>query len=168
MMPGAVGHSVLSSPAPALGAVFPLNTRRLMGGVSPFFQRTSLSIVNRSPNMFTLIGVGTGTAYAFSTAAVLYPSMFPAGFRGHGGYVRCISKRRQSSPRSYSWDRCWNCGRAAAPERRWLARSGAQDCASRSRQRPQTDIPLEHVGIGNSCGFAPEKGPGRRHDPRRP
>ena len=50
----------------------------------PFFQRAWASIVNRSPNMFTLIALGVGAAYAFSVAATLAPHMFPAGFRIHG------------------------------------------------------------------------------------
>jgi len=50
----------------------------------PFFQRGWASIVNRSPNMFTLIALGVGAAYAYSTAATLAPSFFPEGFRMHG------------------------------------------------------------------------------------
>jgi len=52
----------------------------------PFFQRFWASLVNRSPNMFTLIGLGTGAAYLYSLAATLFPQFFPASFRGmHGG-----------------------------------------------------------------------------------
>jgi Cu+-exporting ATPase len=50
----------------------------------PFFERGWASIVNRSPNMFTLIALGIGAAYAFSTVATLAPGVFPAGFRMHG------------------------------------------------------------------------------------
>jgi Cu+-exporting ATPase len=50
----------------------------------PFFERAWASIVNRSPNMFTLIGLGVGAAYAFSAAATLAPGIFPASFRHHG------------------------------------------------------------------------------------
>jgi len=53
----------------------------------PFFQRMWASFVNRSLNMFTLIGVGTGAAYSFSVAATLFPSLFPQSFRGHHGEV---------------------------------------------------------------------------------
>ena len=53
----------------------------------PFFQRTATSIRVRSPNMFTLIALGVGAAYAYSVLAVLAPGLFPAGFRGHGGGV---------------------------------------------------------------------------------
>ncbi len=58
----------------------------LWGGL-PFFHRAALSVVNRSLNMFTLIAIGTGTAFAYSTAAVLRPELFPHSFRGHGGEI---------------------------------------------------------------------------------
>ncbi|MGB7732028.1 MAG: copper-translocating P-type ATPase, partial [Candidatus Acidiferrum sp.] len=52
----------------------------------PFFQRFWASLVNRSPNMFTLIGLGTGAAYLYSVAATLFPQFFPLSFRDmHGG-----------------------------------------------------------------------------------
>ncbi len=53
----------------------------------PFFQRGWASIVNRSPNMFTLIAIGTGTAWSYSIIAAFFPGIFPASFRGHGGEV---------------------------------------------------------------------------------
>jgi Cu+-exporting ATPase len=52
-----------------------------------FFQRGWASIVNRSLNMFTLIAIGTGTAYFYSVVATLFPDLFPDSFRGHGGEV---------------------------------------------------------------------------------
>jgi len=52
----------------------------------PFFQRFWTSLVNRSPNMFTLIGLGTGVAYAYSVVATIAPGIFPASLRGMGGY----------------------------------------------------------------------------------
>ncbi len=58
----------------------------LWGGL-PFFVRGWQSIINRSPNMFTLIGLGTGVAYGYSVIAALFPGMFPASFRGEGGEV---------------------------------------------------------------------------------
>jgi len=50
----------------------------------PFFERAWTSIVNRSPNMFTLIAMGVGAAYGYSAAATIAPAMFPSGFRMHG------------------------------------------------------------------------------------
>jgi Cu+-exporting ATPase len=49
-----------------------------------FFTRAWQSIVNRSLNMFTLIAVGVGAAYAFSAVAVIAPGIFPESFRQHG------------------------------------------------------------------------------------
>jgi Cu+-exporting ATPase len=51
---------------------------------APFFVRAWQSIVNRSPNMFTLIGIGIGAAYGYSVAATIAPQAFPDGFRTHG------------------------------------------------------------------------------------
>ncbi len=46
----------------------------------PFFQRFFQSIKNKSPNMFTLIGIGVGIAYGFSIVALLIPDLFPNSF----------------------------------------------------------------------------------------
>jgi P-type Cu+ transporter len=51
-----------------------------------FFQRFWTSLVNRSPNMFTLIGMGTGVAYGYSVVATLAPKTFPDSLRGMAGY----------------------------------------------------------------------------------
>ncbi len=50
----------------------------------PFLERGWASIVNRSPNMFTLIALGVCAAYVFSVAGTLAPGIFPEGFRTHG------------------------------------------------------------------------------------
>jgi Cu+-exporting ATPase len=51
----------------------------------PFFERMWASFVNASPNMFTLIGIGTGTAFVYSVVATVAPHIFPEGFQVHGG-----------------------------------------------------------------------------------
>ncbi|HYV83681.1 MAG TPA: heavy metal translocating P-type ATPase [Pyrinomonadaceae bacterium] len=53
----------------------------------PFFERAWQSIVNRSLNMFTLIGLGVGVGYLFSVIAVVAPGVFPASFRDAHGNV---------------------------------------------------------------------------------
>jgi Cu+-exporting ATPase len=50
----------------------------------PFFQRFWGSLVHRSPNMFTLIGMGTGVAYLYSLVATVAPGIFPTSFLGMG------------------------------------------------------------------------------------
>jgi Cu+-exporting ATPase len=64
-----------------------LATPVVLWGGWPFFLRMWASFLLRRPNMFTLIGMGTGVAYFESVAATLLPSAFPASFRGHGGEV---------------------------------------------------------------------------------
>jgi Cu+-exporting ATPase len=53
----------------------------------PFFVRGWQSVANRSLNMFTLIALGTGVAWAFSVVATAAPGLFPPAFRGHDGSV---------------------------------------------------------------------------------
>jgi Cu+-exporting ATPase len=62
-----------------------LATPVVLWGGWPFFQRGWVSLVNRHLNMFTLIAMGTGTAYFFSVIATMVPGIFPQSFLGHGG-----------------------------------------------------------------------------------
>src|SRR6266576_2200195 len=64
---------------------FFLATPVVLWGGWPFFERFWSSLVNRSPNMFTLIGLGTGAAYFESVIATFFPQVFPASFRGMDG-----------------------------------------------------------------------------------
>ena len=50
----------------------------------PFFVRGWQSIINRSPNMWTLIGLGTGAAFVYSTVATVAPGVFPETFMSMG------------------------------------------------------------------------------------
>jgi Cu+-exporting ATPase len=50
----------------------------------PFFERARISVVNRSPNMFTLIALGVGSAFAYSLVATIAPGVFPAALQMHG------------------------------------------------------------------------------------
>ncbi|HET7892376.1 MAG TPA: HAD-IC family P-type ATPase, partial [Candidatus Sulfotelmatobacter sp.] len=65
---------------------FALSTPVVLWCGLPFFQRFWTSLMNRSPNMFTLIGLGTGVAYVYSVIATIAPQVFPASLRGMGGY----------------------------------------------------------------------------------
>ena len=59
----------------------------VLWGGWPFFQRAWASVSNRSPNMFTLIAMGTGTAYIYSILATALPQVFPQSFRLSSGEV---------------------------------------------------------------------------------
>ncbi len=86
MIPGqpvqhAIGHRLV------VWLQFALAAPVVLWGGWPFFVRGWNSIVNRSPNMFTLIAIGTGAAFGYSIIAAIAPGIFPDSFRGHGGQV---------------------------------------------------------------------------------
>ncbi len=64
-----------------------LATPVVVWGGWPFFERGWRSIINQSPNMFTLISIGTGSAYVYSLVATVLPGIFPASFRDASGRV---------------------------------------------------------------------------------
>lgn len=66
---------------------FALATPVVVWGGWPLFERGWASVVRRSANMFTLIGLGAGAAYLFSCVAALAPGIFPEAFRGAQGHV---------------------------------------------------------------------------------
>jgi Cu+-exporting ATPase len=71
-------------PAAATWTQFALATPVVMWCGWPFFVRGWRSVVNLSLNMFTLISLGIGVAYLYSTVATVFPGTFPAGFRAGG------------------------------------------------------------------------------------
>jgi P-type Cu+ transporter len=66
---------------------FALATPVVLWGGWPFFVRGWASVVTRHLNMFTLIALGVGAAYAYSVAATLAPGLFPHSFRSHGDQI---------------------------------------------------------------------------------
>jgi Cu+-exporting ATPase len=79
-----LGHTVMAwAPWIELALATPV----VLWGGRPFFERAWASIVNRSLNMFTLIGLGVSVAYLYSLAATLLPRFFPPSFRDPMGHV---------------------------------------------------------------------------------
>jgi Cu+-exporting ATPase len=66
---------------------FLLATPVVLWGGWPFFHKFWLSLRNKSPNMYTLIGLGVGLAYIYSLFALFAPGLFPHDFREHSGTV---------------------------------------------------------------------------------
>lgn len=64
-----------------------LATPVVIWAARPFFERAWDSVLNRSPNMWTLIGLGVGSAYLYSVVATVFPGIFPPSFRGEHGTV---------------------------------------------------------------------------------
>ncbi len=84
MVPGLVPSGISSSTG-LLWVQLLLAAPVVLWGGFPFFERGWKSVLSRNLNMFTLIALGTGSAFVFSTIAVLAPGIFPDSFRGHGG-----------------------------------------------------------------------------------
>src|SRR5205085_3719271 len=117
----------------------------------PFFVRASQSVVNRSLNMFTLIGLGVAVGYAFSVIAVVVPLVFPASFRDAEGNVPVylepaavivtlvlLGQVLELRARSQTG--------AAIRELLGLAPKTARRLSSDGHEE---DVPLEHVRVGD-------------------
>jgi Cu+-exporting ATPase len=122
----------------------------------PFFERGAQSIVNRSPNMWTLISIGTGAAFVYSVVATIAPNAFPAAFQSMGrvavyfeaaaviisltllGQILELKARSQTS--------------AAIKSLLGLAPKTARRINSDGSEE---DIPLNHVHVGDKLRVRP-------------
>jgi Cu+-exporting ATPase len=121
----------------------------------PFFERAWISIVNRSPNMFTLIALGISAAYAYSAVAAFAPQLFPATMQMHGvvptyfdtcvvittlvllGQVLELRARHQTGTAIRELLQL-------APKTARVVRDGVEQ-----------DVPLEAVRVGDLCRVRP-------------
>lgn len=71
----------------AIWIEFVLATPVVLWAALPFFHRGLESVLNRSPNMWTLIALGVGAAYLYSVVAIFFPDIFPDASRGYDGTV---------------------------------------------------------------------------------
>ncbi|GAB4472572.1 MAG: heavy metal translocating P-type ATPase [Burkholderiaceae bacterium] len=79
------GHRIAELPPAALSWIeFALAAPVILWGGWPFFVRGVQSVVHRSPNMWTLIGLGVAAAFVYSTAATIAPDLFPDSFVVNG------------------------------------------------------------------------------------
>src|SRR5581483_10423367 len=86
MLPGSPLHRVVSMQT-LVWVQLALTTPVVLWCGAPFFVRAWQSLVYRSPNMFTLIALGVGTAYGYSVLATVAPGLFPSGFASAHGLV---------------------------------------------------------------------------------
>ena len=135
---------------------FVLTTPVVLWAAKPFFERCIQSIRNRSPNMWTLIGIGVGSAYIYSVVATLAPGAFPPSFQEHGrvnvyfeaaavivsltllGQLLELKARSKTS--------------AAIKSLLGLAPKTARRIAS---DGSESDVPLEHVHAGDRLRVRP-------------
>ncbi len=82
----ALEMGVRVSPSASLWIQLILTTPIVLWCAWPFFQRAWASILNRSPNMFTLIALGVGISFSYSVVAMFAPGIFPK-LRGNAAFV---------------------------------------------------------------------------------
>ena len=123
----------------------------------PFFVRGVKSVINRSLNMFTLIGMGVGAAYLFSLVAVLVPGIFPDGFRDADGNVGVYFEAGAVIVVLVLLGQLMELG---ARERTGSAIRALLDLAAKTARviredGREEDIPLEDVQVGNRLRVRP-------------
>ncbi len=133
-----------------------LATPVVLWGGWPFFERGWASIINRSLNMFTLIAIGTGTAYAYSVVAALLPGIFPESFRGHGGAVPVYFEAAAVITTLVLLGQVLELRARAQTSSALRALLGlAPKTARRLRDSVEEDIPLEQVQPGDRLRVRP-------------
>ena len=135
---------------------FLLATPVVLWGGWPFFHRAVASVQNRSPNMFTLIGLGVGASYGFSVLATVAPGLFPAAFRGHGGSVALYYEPAAAITTLVLLGQILELrarGEASSAIRSLLAL--APKTARRIDADGEIDVPLVDVRVGDSLRVRP-------------
>lgn len=123
----------------------------------PILVRFWKSLINRSLNMFTLIGLGVGVAYLYSIVATLFPEVFPASFQGEEGQVAVyfeaaamittlvlLGQVLEARARSRTGQAIRELLGLAAKTARRITKDGKEE-----------DIPLEEVQVGDKLRVRP-------------
>jgi Cu+-exporting ATPase len=134
-----------------------LATPVVLWGGWPFFQRGWISVVNWAPNMFTLIAMGTGAAYGYSTVATVAPTLLPSSFRLHDGSIAVyfeaaavitvlvlLGQVLELKARSQTSSAIRSLLRLAPKTARLIRPSGQEE-----------DVPLEHIQVGHRLRVRP-------------
>ena len=134
-----------------------LATPVVLWAAIPFFHRGWESIANRSPNMWTLISIGVGTAYVYSVVAALFPGIFPHQFHGHGDLVPVYF---EASAVIVALVFLGQVLELKARERTGSAIRALLDLAPKTARRiagdgTETDVPLDEVAAGDRLRIRP-------------
>jgi Cu+-exporting ATPase len=134
-----------------------LATPVVLWGGWPFSQRGWASVVNRAPNMFTLIAMGTGAAYSYSAVATVAPSLLPSSFHLHDGSIAVyfeaaamitvlvlLGQVLELKARSQTSSAIRSLLRLAPKTARLITRDGREE-----------DVLLEHVQVGHRLRVRP-------------
>ncbi|THJ12262.1 MAG: heavy metal translocating P-type ATPase [Nitrospira sp. CG24C] len=134
-----------------------LATPVVLWGGWPFFQRGWSSVINRAPNMFTLIAMGTGAAYGYSALATVAPTLLPSSFRLHDGSIAVyfeaaaiitllvlLGQVLELKARSQTSSAIRALLRLAPKTARLIMPEGQEE-----------DVPLEHIRVGHRLRVRP-------------
>lgn len=129
----------------------------------PFFERCTRSFINRSPNMWTLIGLGTGTAYVYSVIATVVPGVFPEAFAAHGR----VSVYFEAAAVIISLTLVGQLLELKARSQTSAAIKALLGLAPKTARRinadgTEEDVPLAHVHVGDLLRKTRREGSGRR------
>ena len=137
-----------------------LATPVVLWAAIPFFKRGWSSILNRSPNMWTLIAIGVGAAFGFSVAATIAPGIFPPSFRSLQGSVPVYFEAAAVIVTLVFLGQVLE---LHARERTGSAIRALLDLAPKTARRVddsgnETDVPLDEVRVGDLLRVRPGDG----------
>jgi P-type Cu+ transporter len=129
----------------------------VLWGGWPFFDRAVRSIVNRSLNMFTLIGLGVSVAYVFSVAATLAPGIFPEALRDASGHVGVYYEAAAAIVTLVLLGQVLELRARSRTGAAIRALLGLAPKTARLVEKDGTerDVPLEHVTVGDRLRVRP-------------
>lgn len=134
-----------------------LATPLVLWGGWPFFVRGWRSVVTWNLNMFTLIGLGTGVAWAYSTVAVLAPDLFPPAFRDEMGGVAVYFEAAGVIVTLVLLGQVLElrARRSTSGAIRALLGLAAKTARVIREDGTEEDVPLEHIQIGDRLRIRP-------------
>jgi Cu+-exporting ATPase len=151
------GHSFAFLPTSARTWIeFALSAPVVLWAGRPFFARCVQSIRNRSPNMWTLIGIGVAAAFGYSAVATLAPGWFPESFREHGR----VGVYFEAAAVIVSLTLLGQLLELRARSKTSAAIKALLGLAPKTARRlredgGEEDVPLEHVHVGDSLRVRP-------------
>jgi Cu+-exporting ATPase len=133
-----------------------LSTPVVLWGGWPFFERLWASLKTRNLNMFTLIGLGVGVAYAYSLVGTLAPQIFPASVRTMGGFVPVYFEAAAVITTLVLLGQVLELRARAATGKAIRALLGlAPKTARRVTDAKEEDVPLDQVRVGDLLRVRP-------------
>jgi len=123
----------------------------------PYFRRGWLGVIHRTPNMYTLIGLGVIVAFAYSVIATFFPGQFPATMRDQHGMVGVYFEVAAAIVALVLLGECLELsarGRTSAAIRQLLGLS-PKTARRIAADGAEEDVPLESLGVGDRLRVRP-------------